>query len=207
MDHNFLCCEIRQEFCDLINVFIIIPTWRAFIFSSDLTMISYFNVTINTSIIQRCNKGTSSVVFWDLIINWQRVLNIQPFNIRFLFSEKIYIFPAQETAVMKTSCFLFFDRTSNILEEPPSSGVEGFCRGHEIFLAHNDGPWNIFEKFWWASKYNFMFFLVLTFSKSISKFKWVLAKNVQTDHQLNLRKTRHVKQQIKYFELHDNGWY
>ena len=67
---------------------------------------------------------------------------------------------------------------------------------HEIFLKSFDEPQNII----------LCSFLVLIFSKFISKLKWVLAKNVQTGYQQNLRKIRHAKQQIKYFELHDNGW-
>ena len=68
--------------------------------------------------------------------------------------------------------------------------------GLEIFLKSFDGPQNRI----------LCSFLVLTFSKFISKFKWVLAKNVQTGYQQNLRKIRYVKQQIKYFKLHDNAW-
>ena len=59
--------------------------------------------------------------------------------------------------------------------------------GQEIFLKFFDGPQNIF----WC------YLLILTFSKFICKFKWVVAENVQ-------RKIRDVKQEIKYFELHDN---
>ena len=35
-------------------------------------------------------------------------------------------------------------------------------------------------------------------------FSFSLKKNVQTGYQEDLRKIRHVKQQIKAFELHDN---
>ena len=67
--------------------------------------------------------------------------------------------------------------------------------GHEIFLKILDGPQNIF----WCS------FQILTFCKFIWKFKWVWAENVRTGHREKLRKIRHVKQQIKSFEMHDNG--
>ena len=57
---------------------------------------------------------------------------------------------------------------------------------HEMFLKVFDGPQNIF----------LCSFLILNFSKFIEKFKWVGAENVQTSHQEDLRKIRHVKQQI-----------
>ena len=56
--------------------------------------------------------------------------------------------------------------------------------GHEIFLKSLDGPQNTF----------LCFFLVLTFIKLISKFKWVWAENAQTGYQQDLRKIKHVKQ-------------
>ena len=64
--------------------------------------------------------------------------------------------------------------------------------GHEIFLKISDWPQNIV----------LCSFLILTSSKFIWKFKWVRAKNVQTGHQEDLRKIRHVKQKIKSFELY-----
>ena len=64
--------------------------------------------------------------------------------------------------------------------------------GHEMFLKIFDGPQNIF----------LCSFLTLTFSKFIWKFKWVWAENIQTGHQGDLRKIRHIKQQIKSFELY-----
>ena len=63
---------------------------------------------------------------------------------------------------------------------------------HEIFLNIFDESQNIF----------LCSFLILTFSKFIWKLKWVWAENVQTGHQEDLRKIRHVKQQIKSFELY-----
>ena len=66
--------------------------------------------------------------------------------------------------------------------------------GHEILLKIFDGLQSIF----WCS------FLILTFSKFISKFMWVWAENVQAGHQEHLRKIRHVKQQIRFLQLHDN---
>ena len=64
--------------------------------------------------------------------------------------------------------------------------------GHKTFLKIFDGSQNIFLSS----------FLILTFSKFTWKFKWVWAENVQTDNQEDLRKIRHVKQQIKSFELY-----
>ena len=50
------------------------------------------------------------------------------------------------------------------------------------------------------------FFLILINSNLIWKFNGVCAKNVKTGYQGDLRKTRHVKQQIKYTQLYDDKW-
>ena len=63
---------------------------------------------------------------------------------------------------------------------------------HEIFLKIFDGSLNIFS----------CSFLISTFSKFFWKFKWVWAETFQTGHQEDLSKIRHVKQQIKPFELY-----
>ena len=55
--------------------------------------------------------------------------------------------------------------------------------GHEKFLKIFDGVQNIF----------LCSFLILAFSNFIWKFKCVWAENVQTGHQVDLRKIRHVK--------------
>ena len=51
MNYNFSGQEIGQEFCDLIKTNITISMRTAFIFSSNMTMISYFNIIINIIII------------------------------------------------------------------------------------------------------------------------------------------------------------
>ena len=55
--------------------------------------------------------------------------------------------------------------------------------GHEKFLKIFDGLQNIF----------LCSFLILAFSNFIWKFKCVWAESVQTGHQVDLRKIRHVK--------------
>ena len=64
--------------------------------------------------------------------------------------------------------------------------------GHENFLKTFDYPQNIF----------LYSFLILTSNKFIGKFKWVWVENVQTGHQEDLRKIKHLKQQIRSFELY-----
>ena len=51
MNHNFLGCEIRHEFYDLIIIDITISMYRTSMFFSDVAMISYFNVMVNIIII------------------------------------------------------------------------------------------------------------------------------------------------------------
>ena len=48
-------------------------------------------------------------------------------------------------------------------------GLEGFCRGHEIFQAYIDGPWIIFQSFCWATKYFHMFLKLKELKHKISK--------------------------------------
>ena len=59
---------------------------------------------------------------------------------------------------------------------------------HKIFLKIFDRPQNIF----------LCSFLILTFSKFVWKFKWVWAENVQTGHQEDLRKIRHVNHKSNF---------
>ena len=59
---------------------------------------------------------------------------------------------------------------------------------HKIFLKIFDRPQNIF----------LCSFLILTFSKFVWKFKWVWAENVQTRHQEDLRKIRHVNHKSNF---------
>ena len=65
----------------------------------------------------------------------------------------------------------------------------------EIFLKMFDGPESIFPFI--ASFY----YLAKTF-ENLSGFE----QFVQTGHREDLRKIRHVKQEIKSFELHENKW-
>ena len=75
------------------------------------------------------------------------------------------------------------------------------CRGREIFYAYINGLWIIFDGLQNTFLYSFV---ILAFSKFIWKIVWVWAENVQTGHQKDLSKIRHVKEQIKSFEPHDN---
>ena len=61
--------------------------------------------------------------------------------------------------------------------------------GNEIFLKFFDGPQKIFPIF------NFYYIHLKTY-----------VRNVQSNHQEDLRKIRHVKLEIKSFELNDKKW-
>ena len=57
------------------------------------------------------------------------------------------------------------DRTFSMQEE----GSEDFCGRHEKFYAFIDGQWNIFQNFWWATKYFIMFY----FCNIIFHVRWL----------------------------------
>ena len=83
VNHNFLGCETRQEFCNLIldwyyNIYV------QSVFSSNMTMISYFNIIVNIIILKmfiaslvmtisllKCffHHATAIFTFFDYIIN------------------------------------------------------------------------------------------------------------------------------------------
>ena len=81
-------------------------------------------------------------------------------------------------------------------------------------VCKKGGDWTVFsgaiEHFWkFLIDHKVLllsFFLILINSNLIWKFNGVCAKNVKTGHQGDLRKTRHVKQQIKYSQLYDDNW-
>ena len=68
-----------------------------------------------------------------------------------------------------------------------------------MYLAHIDGPGNIFQNFQWATKYLFTFYF-RNFTFSVNG---VAAQNIQNSHQGDLRKSRHVEQITSTQQIQD----
>ena len=69
MHHNFLDCEHDRNFAVYTDVDIIVSARCTPIFSSDVTMISYFNITFNKSIITDSTFSRDLNIFFIFFIH------------------------------------------------------------------------------------------------------------------------------------------